>query len=103
MDLGIAASACASSRFENMTSAKEFRNLERTRFIEYCESSHRAMTLSVDLYISFVMNSLVFLLIGLEIHVRELLQNWASVVLANSVGVLAHGFPDQSKETRENS
>jgi len=33
-------------------------------------------------YISFVMNSLVFLLIGLEIHVRELLQNWASVVLA---------------------
>jgi Na+:H+ antiporter len=33
-------------------------------------------------YISFVMNSLVFLLIGLEIHVRELLQNWASVLLA---------------------
>jgi CPA1 family monovalent cation:H+ antiporter len=32
-------------------------------------------------YISFVMNSLVFLLIGLEIHVRELLQNWASVAL----------------------
>ena len=33
-------------------------------------------------YISFVMNSLVFLLIGLEIHVRELLQNWTSVLLA---------------------
>ena len=33
-------------------------------------------------YISFVMNSLVFLLIGLEIHVRELLQNWTSVALA---------------------
>jgi len=33
-------------------------------------------------YISFVMNSLVFLLIGLEIHVRELLRNWASVLLA---------------------
>ncbi len=33
-------------------------------------------------YISFAMNSLVFLLIGLEIHVRELLQNWTSVVLA---------------------
>jgi CPA1 family monovalent cation:H+ antiporter len=33
-------------------------------------------------YVSFVMNSLVFLLIGLEIHVRELLQNWISVVLA---------------------
>jgi len=32
-------------------------------------------------YISFVMNSLVFLLIGLEIHVRELLQNWASILL----------------------
>lgn len=33
-------------------------------------------------YISFVMNSLVFLLIGLEIHVRELLQSWPSVLLA---------------------
>jgi CPA1 family monovalent cation:H+ antiporter len=33
-------------------------------------------------YVSFVMNSVVFLLIGLEIHVRELLQNWASVLLA---------------------
>jgi CPA1 family monovalent cation:H+ antiporter len=33
-------------------------------------------------YTSFVMNSLVFLLIGLEIQVRELLQNWASVLLA---------------------
>ncbi len=33
-------------------------------------------------YVSFVMNSLVFLLIGLEIHVRELLQNWTSIVLA---------------------
>jgi monovalent cation:H+ antiporter, CPA1 family len=33
-------------------------------------------------YISFVMNSLIFLLIGLEIHVRELLRNWASVMLA---------------------
>jgi CPA1 family monovalent cation:H+ antiporter len=32
-------------------------------------------------YISFVMNSLVFLLIGLEIHMRELLRNWASVGL----------------------
>jgi CPA1 family monovalent cation:H+ antiporter len=33
-------------------------------------------------YISFAMNSLVFLLIGLEIHASELLQNWTSVVLA---------------------
>src|SRR6266849_287758 len=33
-------------------------------------------------YISFVMNSLVFLLIGLEIDMRELLANWTSVVLA---------------------
>jgi len=30
------------------------------------------------------MNSLVFLLIGLEIHVRELLQNWTSVVLLSA-------------------
>src|SRR5712692_5318432 len=40
-------------------------------------------------YISFVMNSLVFLLIGLEIHVRELLQSWASVLLA--IGVVFLG------------
>jgi CPA1 family monovalent cation:H+ antiporter len=33
-------------------------------------------------YISFVMNSLVFLLIGLEIHVRELLRNCTPVLLA---------------------
>jgi hypothetical protein len=37
-----------------MASAKEFRNLERTRFIEYCESSQRAMTFSVILYSSLV-------------------------------------------------
>src|SRR5258708_32658133 len=53
-DLAIAASACVFRRFENMASAKEFRNLERTRFIEYCESSQRAMTFSVDLYSSLV-------------------------------------------------
>jgi len=33
-------------------------------------------------YVSFVMNSLVFLLIGLEIHVRQLLRNWTLVALA---------------------
>jgi monovalent cation:H+ antiporter, CPA1 family len=43
-------------------------------------------------YISFVMNSLVFLLIGLEIHVRELLQNWASVLLAIGAVFLGRGL-----------
>jgi len=33
-------------------------------------------------YVSFVMNSLVFLLIGLEVYVRELLQNWTSIAVA---------------------
>ena len=33
-------------------------------------------------YISFVMNSLVFLFIGLEIHLPSLLGNWATVLLA---------------------
>jgi len=33
-------------------------------------------------YVSFVMNFLVFLLIGIEIHVGELLKNWTSVMLA---------------------
>jgi CPA1 family monovalent cation:H+ antiporter len=33
-------------------------------------------------YVSFVMNSLVFLLIGLEIHARQLLRNWTLVALA---------------------
>jgi hypothetical protein len=51
-DSAIAASTCASSRFENVKSAKELRNLERIRFIEYCESSQRAMTFSLDLYSS---------------------------------------------------
>ena len=40
-------------------------------------------------YVSFVMNSLVFLLIGIEVHVRELLQNWTSVVVA--IGALLVG------------
>src|SRR2546430_7033543 len=38
------------------------------------------------------MNSLVFLLIGLEIHVRELLQNWASVLLAIGAVFLGRAF-----------
>jgi len=33
-------------------------------------------------YVSFVMNSLVFLLIGLEIHFSGLMQHWTSVALA---------------------
>jgi CPA1 family monovalent cation:H+ antiporter len=33
-------------------------------------------------YVSFVMNSLVFLLIGLEIHLRQLLRNWTLAALA---------------------
>ena len=40
-------------------------------------------------HISFVMNSLVFLLIGLEIHVSKLLQNWTSVLLAIGAVLLA--------------
>ena len=33
-------------------------------------------------YASFVINSLVFLLIGLEVHIRELLSSWSAVLLA---------------------
>ncbi|HEY1422272.1 MAG TPA: Na+/H+ antiporter [Candidatus Acidoferrum sp.] len=33
-------------------------------------------------YASFVINSLVFLLIGLEVHVREILSAWSTVLLA---------------------
>ena len=43
-------------------------------------------------YISFVMNSLVFVLIGLEIHVRELLGNWTSVLLAISAVLLGRAL-----------
>jgi len=43
-------------------------------------------------YISFLMNSLVFLLIGLEIHVREVLENWASVLLAIGAVFLGRAF-----------
>jgi monovalent cation:H+ antiporter, CPA1 family len=33
-------------------------------------------------YASFVINSLVFLLIGMEVHIRELLSSWSAVLLA---------------------
>jgi CPA1 family monovalent cation:H+ antiporter len=39
-------------------------------------------------YVSFVMNSLVFLLIGLEIRVNELLQHWAYIMLVISAVLL---------------
>ena len=43
-------------------------------------------------YVSFVMNSLVFLLIGLEIHLRELLKNWRSVMLAIAAVLLGRAL-----------
>lgn len=43
-------------------------------------------------YISFVMNSLVFLLIGLEIRVHELLENWASILLAIAAVLLGRAL-----------
>ena len=51
-------------------------------------------------HISFVMNSLVFLLIGLEIHVRELLQNWTSVLLAIGAVLLARIYLVRSVRQR---
>src|ERR1700732_5461850 len=55
-DLAIAASARASSRFENMTSPKVFDRGDRKRLNEYCESSQRTITFSVVPYspVSFV-------------------------------------------------
>ena len=55
-DLAIAASACASSRFENMTSPKVFERDDRKRLKEYRESSQRTITFSVGPYspVSFV-------------------------------------------------
>ncbi len=67
---GVIATACAGLIFGNFGSKRGMSARTRTAMHSFWE------------YISFVMNSLVFLLIGLEIHVRQLLQNWASVLLA---------------------
>jgi len=67
---GVIATASAGLMLGNFSSKNSMSARTRTAMQSFWE------------YISFVMNSLVFLLIGLEIHVRELLQNWTSVVFA---------------------
>lgn len=67
---GVIATASAGLMLGTFGSKKAMSPRTRTAMLSFWE------------YISFVMNSLVFLLIGLEIHVRELLENWVSVVLA---------------------
>jgi len=67
---GVIATACAGLMLGNIGARKGMSIATRTAMHSFWE------------YISFVMNSLVFLLIGLEIDMRELLANWTSVVLA---------------------
>jgi len=67
---GVIATAAAGSVLGNFGSKRGMSARTRTAMQSFWE------------YVSFVMNSLVFLLIGLEIHVRELLKNWTSVMLA---------------------
>jgi CPA1 family monovalent cation:H+ antiporter len=67
---GVIATACAGLMLGNFGARKGMSIATRTAMLSFWE------------YISFVMNSLVFLLIGLEIDMRELLANWTSVVLA---------------------
>ena len=43
-------------------------------------------------YISFVINSLVFLLIGLEVHVSELIHAWRPVLFAIAAVLIGRAF-----------
>jgi CPA1 family monovalent cation:H+ antiporter len=47
-----------------------------------CSAQTKTALESFWAYVAFIMNSLVFLLIGLEIHVDELLHSWRPVLLA---------------------
>lgn len=47
-----------------------------------CSAQTKTALESFWAYVAFIMNSLVFLLIGLEIHVDELLRSWRPVLLA---------------------
>jgi CPA1 family monovalent cation:H+ antiporter len=67
---GVIATASAGMMLGNLELEKRMSARTRTAMQSFWE------------YISFVMNSLVFLLIGLEIHPRELLENWTSILFA---------------------
>jgi monovalent cation:H+ antiporter, CPA1 family len=67
---GVIATASAGMMLGNLELEKRMSAQTRTAMQSFWE------------YVSFVMNSLVFLLIGLEIHPGELLQNWISILLA---------------------
>ena len=67
---GVIATAAAGLIFGNFGSKRGMSARTRTAMYSFWE------------YISFVMNSLVFLLIGLEIQLGKLLQSWASVLMA---------------------
>ncbi len=43
-------------------------------------------------YLSFVVNSLVFLLIGVEVHIVDLLQNWKAVLVALAMVLLGRAI-----------
>jgi monovalent cation:H+ antiporter, CPA1 family len=77
---GVIATACAGLVLGNFGAKKGMSARTRTAMQSFWE------------YISFVMNSLVFLLIGLEIHVREFLQNWTSVLLAIAAVLLGRSL-----------
>jgi CPA1 family monovalent cation:H+ antiporter len=47
-----------------------------------CSAQTKTALESFWAYVAFIMNSLVFLLIGLEMHVDELLRSWRPVLLA---------------------
>lgn len=67
---GVIATACAGMMLGNVGAKKGMSRKTLTEMHSFWE------------YVSFVMNSLVFLLIGLEIHVGEMLGNWWTLLLA---------------------
>jgi monovalent cation:H+ antiporter, CPA1 family len=67
---GVIATACAGLMLGNVGAKRSMSARTLTAMQSFWE------------YVSFVMNSLVFLLIGLEIHPRSMLENWWAISLA---------------------
>ena|SRR5438270_1058720 len=67
---GIIATATAGLIVGNIGAPQGMSSRTRTALVSFWE------------YLSFVMNSLIFLLIGLEVHINALLASWRPVILA---------------------
>lgn len=74
---GIIATACAGLIVGNLGSGNGMSGRTRTALESFWE------------YLAFVMNSLVFLLIGLEVHIDALAHSWGGILLAIAAVLIA--------------